>query len=247
MKTFHIIFATMTIIAWESSSQAAECSNKSMLKKLKLQEAKLSSYQAPTPDQGTDSGQKGGEAQHSANMNEAIAAANSCVGTMSAYKLEFDKIEKELKEAEGCEKPAKRARKGALAAASKGSQCGAAGGEAGQQGGESKGNEDKMGEGGGMPKMPQIPQMPQKKEEKKGQQQDPLQKEKERQARITGCKSGVNNNLESKKRSCESQFPYNEAYPVADQKQKQDNCKQNEIFISQAELNQCEANNPPGL
>lgn len=227
-------------------------------------------YQAPAPattSKGTGQANPQGNAQ--ANANSGINAANKCLADTAVIQKQTEKLLKKTKGKSECSSQeeqlnkAKKKTKGDTATCEKalsalqgqsrktGDNKDKMGGgddkdKAGGGGGGDAKKDDKKeekGEGGGGG-MPQMPQMPQKKEEKK---EDPVAKEKARQARIKECKARVETALELKKRDCKNKFPYIETSPVPDQKRKQEECIQTQIFASQAETAQCDYSNPPGM
>lgn len=210
---------------------------------------KAKNYHSPRPATSSAvSGQSNSQGTANANANSGIAAANRCIQEAGAIKSE---IESELEQAKGnseCKSQEKALNAGKENIQGKLSTCESTLSQLQNQAGKTGDNKDKLGGddkkkdgkgegGGGSP--PQMPQIPPKKEEKK---EDLLAKEKERQAKIKECRARVENALEIKKRNCEYKFPFNAAYPVAGQKDKQEDCKQTEIFASQSELAQCETN-----
>ena len=137
-----------------------------------------------------------------------------------------------------CENEVTRADKFAKEARRRAGECDKAKAALDKQQATSSGNENKMGQqnaaedkpaasggdsggGGGAPQMPQPPPP-----------NDSAAKAKE-------CKAMVTSNLAVNQKNCESKFPFDPAHPVDGQKQKQDECKQNEIFNSQSETAKC--------
>ena len=214
---------------------SASCPQKGQLEKL---QNKLNSYKPPSVGLGGGGGsQSGNTGQAGQNSGQASAALQKCAGDLNQIAEEFDSL-KEKMNSENCSKEKESAEEGKRSAEAKAGQCSAAGANSDKQGDKNKDNEKKMGEGGSPP---QMPQMPQKKEDKKDDQ-----KLQQCLARLAGCRNGVTSNLEIKKKNCEINIPYDPSHPIAQQKQKQDECKQSQIFSSQGELAQCEATNPCG-
>lgn len=237
MKTAAL--GTFTALFLAAGAFAAECPVTS--EKASNLRNRGTSYKAPTPptsSAGTGQANPQGTAQ--ANANAGIAAASTCL--TQGGKIKSD-IERELEKAKGkpeCSSQEEQLNQGKTAIEGTLAQCQATKAQLEGQAGKAGDNKDKMGKGddkGGGGGAPQMPQIPPKKEEKK---EDLLAKERERQAKIKECKARVQNALEIKQRNCEYKYPYNEAMPIADQKQKQDECKQTEIFASQAETSKCE-------
>lgn len=246
MKT--VFLGTVTALLLSTAAfGAAECPVTS--EKANNLRDRGTSYKAPTPPTSSaGSGQANPQGTAQANANAGIAAANQCLS--QGGKIKSD-IEKELEKTKGkteCSSQEEKLKEGKNAIDGTLSQCQATLSQLQNQAGKTGDNKDKMGGGdqkkdgkgddkGGGGGAPQMPQPPPKKEEKK---EDLAAKERERQAKIKECKARVQNALEIKQKNCEYKYPYNEAMPIADQKQKQDECKQTEIFASQAETSKCE-------
>ena len=109
------------------------------------------------------------------------------------------------------------------------------------------GGDDKkeQGGGGGMPQMPQIP--PPQQQKKDDSAQKALEKERQRQANIAACKQAAQNALPVAQKDCERRFPYDPAHAVESQKKLQEDCKQDQAFKSQADMNTCDTKFPPGI
>lgn len=232
MKTF--IFTAF--FAWFAGpvALAASCPKSSEKNQLNNTRDQLKAYKPPAPAQGGATGNQSGDmGVGKKNAGNAAGAAAACANTLHGFEKKFKDL-KEKFEDPNCSEEKEEAEKLEQAAGAKAAECEAAGAAANKQEDKNKDNEKKMGGDG---KAPEMPKPPEKKEEKK---EDPAAKERERQAKIKECKARVNNALEIKKRNCESQFPYNPAYPVANMKQQQDECKQTMIFANQSEVAQCD-------
>jgi hypothetical protein len=204
-------------------------------------------YHSPRPATSSAvSGQSGSQGTANTNANSGIAAANRCIQEAGAIKNEIETELRQAKDNPSCSSQEKALTNGKESIQGKLSTCESTLGQLQDQAGKTGDNKDKLGGddkkkdgkgegGGGSP--PQMPQIPPKKEEKK---EDLLAKEKARQAKIKECRARVENALEIKKRNCEYKFPFNPATPVAGQKDKQEDCKQTEIFAAQSDLAQCE-------
>jgi|GEM_PF-4918273 len=237
MKTF--IFAALFAGATGASAFGAGCPKSSEKEQLNKTKKEFNAYQPPAPAQGGATGNQSGDMGSSRqNAGNAGAAAAACAAKLHEFEKKFSNLKDEFSDPE-CSKEKDEAEKLEQNAAAKAAQCEAAGAAANKQENKNKDNEKKMGDDkkGGDGKAPEMPKLPEKKEEKK---EDLVAKERERQAKIKECKARVNNALEIKKRNCEAQFPYNPAYPVANMKQQQDECKQTLIFANQSEVASCE-------
>ncbi|MGZ3734174.1 MAG: hypothetical protein ACXVC0_04400 [Bdellovibrionota bacterium] len=247
MKVLCLVgIAALAIAVEQPAFGGEECPFKSQHNKLKDQVKK---FQATPPAQAADSGQKLGQGTHSDNAKKATDSGNDCVARANALMKKLTDLKDKLEgESAKCEQELNENKEEITKTQGFISSCSAAAAEAKAQGDKSGDNKDKMGEdkskGGGDGKMPDMPKIPPQKKDPQGP--DPAQVEAQRQARINSCKAAANTTLQSRESGCESQYSYDPNHAVASQLQLQNECKQNAIFASQTDINNCDAANPPG-